>query len=429
MGRGDNLEGRPLRVAMFTEAYPPIVSGVAMATRTLVEGLRARGHRVDVYAPYHPEQPARERGVVRLPSVSVPLPGWIPISLPLNPIAFDEIAHRRYDVVHTQHPFLLGVVARKLARKRNIPLVATIHTQYEQYVHYWTPWHEPGRWIVRQIIREFCNTCDHVTTVAAGMEALLREYAVESPVTVIPNDVDLGDFLAADGAGVRDEAGLRPDEAFLLSVSRLAAEKNLGFLLDALTPRLKQDPPARLVFVGDGPFRAELERRVREAGVAERVVFAGKLPHLQTARYYAAADVFLMASVTEVNPLTIGESLAAGTPVVAVDSFSAREGMVDGHDGIIAPLDTEAFAHAVRTLIEDAPLRERMAASARETARNRSAGTAAERTETLYRRLLGRGHSERETVAAGETAAGAVAGAKGGHGAPATTSLFSRLKP
>jgi glycosyltransferase involved in cell wall biosynthesis len=168
---------------------------------------------------------------------------------------------------------------------------------------------------------------------------------------------------------------------------------------------------------------------VREAGVAERVVFAGKLPHLQTARYYAAADVFLMASVTEVNPLTIGESLAAGTPVVAVDSFSAREGMVDGHDGIIAPLDTEAFAHAVRTLIEDAPLRERMAASARETARNRSAGTAAERTETLYRRLLGRGHSERETVAAGETATGPVAGAKGGHGAPATTSLFSRLKP
>lgn len=421
MGGDDNEKPRPLRVAMFTEAYPPIVSGVAVATRTLVEGLRGRGHRVDVYAPYHPEQPAKERGVVRLPSVSVPLPGWIPISMPVNPIAFDEIARRRYDVVHTQHPFLLGIVGRKLARRKNIPLVATIHTQYEQYVHYWTPWHEPGRWLVRQIIREYCNTCDHVTTVAAGMEALLREYAVAAQVTVIPNDVDFGDFLNASGDGVREELGLAPEETFLLSVSRLAAEKNLLFLLDTLMPLLKSGPPARMVFVGDGPLRPELERRVREAGLTDRVSFTGKLPHAQTARYYAAADLFLMPSITEVNPLTIGEALAAGTPVAAVDSFSAREGMVDGHDGIIAPLDTEAYRHAIRLLVEEPERREAMARAARETAASRSAGNAAERTEALYRALVGRGHSERDTEASGDSGAERLAAA--------TTALLSRLKP
>lgn len=389
MASTETAGGGALRVAMFTEAYPPIISGVAVATRTLVAGLRALGHTVDLYAPTHAEQPPHEEGVYRLPSVPVPLPGWIPISLPVNPLAFEEIARRRYDVVHTQHPFLLGTVARKLARRQGVPLVATVHTQYEQYVHYWTPWHEPGRWIVRQIIREFCNDCTHVTTVAAGMEALLREYGVTVPVTVIPNDLDLGAFLAADGEGAREALKIAPNEVFLLSVSRIASEKNLVFMLDALAPLLREDqPPARLVFVGDGPLRPELERRAREAGVAERVVFAGRLPHDALPNIYAAADLFLITSVTEVNPLTIGEALAAGTPVAAVDSFSAREGMVDGHDGLIAPMDADAYQAAVRTLTRDTAERARMAETARDTARQRGAGTAAERTLALYRRLL-----------------------------------------
>ncbi|HEY3268972.1 MAG TPA: glycosyltransferase [Armatimonadota bacterium] len=385
---------KPLRIAMFTEAYPPIISGVAVATRTLVEGLREMGHTVDVFAPTHPDQPAREKRVVRLPSVTVPLPGWIPISLPLSTLAFEEIAGRPYDVAHTQHPFLLGTVAKALARRQNIPLVATVHTQYEQYVHYWTPWHEPGRWIVRQIIREFCNTCDAVTTVAAGMEELLREYGVAVPVQVIANDVDLTDFINARGDGVRETLGLAPEETFLLSVSRIAAEKNLGFMLESVAPVLRDGPPMRLVLVGDGPLRPELERRVQEMGLADKVIFTGKLPHAETARYYAAADLFLMASITEVNPLTIGESLAAGTPVVAVDSFSAREGMVDGHDGLICALDPDAFRRGVLTLVEDAERRAAMAAAASADARSRCSGTAAARTDALYRALLGAGHKE-----------------------------------
>lgn len=388
---------RPLKIAMFTEAYPPIVSGVAVATRTLVEGLRELGHQVDVYAPHHPEQPEEEAGVTRLPSVPVPLPGWIPISMPLTPIAFNTMAAKDYDIAHTQHPFLLGTVARALARRVDIPLVVTVHTQYEQYVHYWTPWHEPGRWIVRQIIREFCNTCDHVVTVAAGMEGLLREYGVTRPIEVIPNDVDMGDFLTASGDGVREELGIPADAAFLLSVSRVASEKNLLFMLDSVAPLLGSNN-ARLVFVGDGPQRTELERRAVELNVADRVVFAGKLPHVETARYYAAADLFLITSVTEVNPLTIGEALASGTPVVAVDSFSAREGMVDGHDGLISAPDPDAYRHAVQTLLNDPSQRERMAATARQTASRRSSGTATQCTDALYSILVGKGHSEEPAV-------------------------------
>src|SRR5690349_10669865 len=112
-----------LRIAMFTEAYPPIISGVAVATATLVDGLRDLGHHVDVYAPWHPEEHGHEPGLERLRSLMAPLPGWIPLRLPLTPIGLARIARRNYDIVHTQHPFTLGTAAKMLAKKEEVPLV------------------------------------------------------------------------------------------------------------------------------------------------------------------------------------------------------------------------------------------------------------------------------------------------------------------
>lgn len=385
-----HLEDAPgrLRIAMFTEAYPPIISGVAVATATLVEGLREMGHHVDVYAPWHPEeQQGGEPGLERLRAVMAPLPGWIPLSLPLTPIGMSRIARRGYDVVHTQHPFTLGTAARLVARWMDLPLLCTIHTQYEQYVHYWSPLPAPGQKIVRHIVREFCNKCDCVVTVASGMENLLVSYGVTVPIKVIPNDLDVRRFLSADGEGVREELGLRPDEAFLLNVGRIASEKNLIFLVESLEKFLKTGT-ARLVLVGDGPGRADLEERVDELGLRERVIFTGKQPHTRTPRFYAAADLFLMPSLTEVNPLTIGESMAAATPVVAVDSFSAREIIEPDVNGVIVPLDGEALTNAVRDLLARRDYLNKMGQAAREAAKHRSESSAVRHTAQLYQYLI-----------------------------------------
>lgn len=377
-----------LRIAMFTEAYPPIISGVAVATATLVEGLRTLGHEVDVYAPWHPEQPLTEEpGLERLRAVTTSLPGWIPLSLPLTPIGLARIAWRDYDVVHTQHPFTLGTAARMLARWMDLPLVCTIHTQYEQYVHYWSPMPDPGKSLVRRIVREFCNKCDHVVTVANGMETLLRNYGVEAPITVIPNDLDLSRFLNADGAGVREELGIKPDEVFLLNVGRIAPEKNLILLIEAVAPILYKGL-ARMVFVGDGPGREELEKRVDELNLRQHVIFTGKQPHDQTSRFYAAADLFLMPSITEVNPLTIGESLASGTPAVAIDSFSAREIIEEDVTGEIVPHLASAMGIAVNDLVKNPEKLKQMGLAARDAAKHRSETNAARRTVQLYETLI-----------------------------------------
>lgn len=395
-GAGSREAGPPLRVAMFTEAYTPVLNGVAVATRALVEGLRARGHAVDVYTPRHPRQDRQEDGVYRLPSFVSPFRGWIPLSLPLTTGAHERIAARGpYDIVHTQHPFLLGRAARRLARRQGIPLVATVHTQYEQYVHYWSPlWPGLGRAAVRASLRSFLSSCDGVITVADGMAGILRGYGVPPsvPIEVIHNDLEgAAAFLNAPPGGARERLGVDEGEAVLLSVSRLGAEKNLAFLLESLAPLLREGagPPARLVFVGDGPLRTSLERRAAELGVAGRVGFTGAVPHSQIAPVFASADVYLLPSVTEVNPLTLREALAAGAPVVAVDSFSARDVIGDGDDGFIVPHDAAAFRGAVAALLADPARRHSMAATAKANARLRegAAGAGAERTLAVYRRL------------------------------------------
>ena len=172
----------------------------------------------------------------------------------------------------------------------------------------------------------------------------------------------------------------------------MAPEKNLVFLVESLAPLLREGK-ARLVFVGDGPGRGEIEKCVADLDLGERVVMAGARPHGDTPRYYAAADLFLMPSVTEVNPLTLGEALAAGTPVVAVDSFSAREIIVPGKTGLIVPRDAQAFLVAVRDLLTQTEQLQAMGMRARDAARARRHTTAVERTAQLYYNLIARRHS------------------------------------
>lgn len=401
----------PLRIAFFTEAWSPLVSGVTIATETLAAGLRAHGHTVDVFAPRHPQQPNDEPGVRRLPSLRLPVPGWIPLGLPLAPRALKRLAAQNppYDIVHTHHPFTLGRAARALAKRQNAPLVATIHTQYEQYVHYWAPlWPAGGRALIRALVRRFCNACDAVTTLAEGMSAILRGYGVTCPVVFIPNELgDADAFFAADPAGVRDELGIGDDVVLLVSVSRLAPEKNLRFLLDALAPLLRGDarnPPLWLVLVGDGPQRGALEKRAARLGIGSRVRFTGAVSHARgVPRLLAAADLFLLPSVSEVNPLTLREALAAG--VAVVDSFSARAVLEDGQTGrIVAPAaDPAVFRAAVADLVARPDARRQMAAAARKAARLRESdaggehaggGGVTEQTIALYRRLIA---SRRET--------------------------------
>jgi 1,2-diacylglycerol 3-alpha-glucosyltransferase len=377
---------RPLRVGLFTNNYLPMLGGVSTAVETLRSTLGALGHRVVVVAP-RMAGAAADPGVVRVPAVPAPTYPDFGLPLPVMSALARHLAGLALDIVHVQHPFLLGGTGRRLARRLGRPLVFTYHTLYEKYAHY-VPLPRPlvARTAVTWSTR-FANTADLVIAPSAGVAARLRACGVRPPIEVVPTGVDLERFRPGDRPAARAALGWESGPR-LLYVGRLDREKNLDFLLDAFTQVATRHPGATLWLVGRGTHERALQRQARRFGLGERVRFVGPVGHDAIARYYQAADLFVFASTTETQGLAVLEAMAVGLPVVAVRASGVEEAVVDGVSGLLVPEDREAFTGAVSELLADPALARKLAAGAREAARPAAAAALAGRLVTLYRQLL-----------------------------------------
>lgn len=381
-----------MRVGFFTEVYRPVVNGVVASIDTLADGLRQRGHHVYCFAPRVPGYDEADGPVFRMPSLPLPTSTPYRLTLPLVSRRNLNTVIKRLSVVHVHSPFVTGWMGLRYARRYGIPLVYTYHTQLEAYAHY-VPF-EPNatRFAASQLTRTFANLTDAVIVPTPAMATRLRDLGVGVRLEVVPSGIDLRVF----GAGKRDEAlrarlGAAPGDRLLLCVSRLAKEKNLELLFEALA--VAADPRLRLVVAGDGPARAELEAHARQCGVADRTRFAGFVSRDRLPDLYASCDAFCMPSTTETQGLVQAEALAAGAFVIAADAPQNRD--VLGAAGRVTPATPRAFAAAMRALPGDAD--PAAAAVAREAAQRFSADTQLDRTVALYRDL-------REGVKSGLTA-------------------------
>ena len=195
--------------------------------------------------------------------------------------------------------------------------------------------------------------CQHIVIPSESLkDILVRDYGLHERYSVIPTGTDLEPFLNADGKSLRAENGWQ-DETVLISVGRLAPEKNWDTLVRAFAKVHQEHPETRLVLIGDGAARPTLEELAAELGVSERVTFTGALPFQEIPRYLKAADVFAFASITETQGLVTIEAMAAGLPVVAVDGPGTRDIVEPGKQGFLVENDPDALAKGVHKLISD----------------------------------------------------------------------------
>ncbi|MDH7570397.1 MAG: glycosyltransferase [Armatimonadota bacterium] len=359
-----NEKEEAIRVALFSNSYKPIINGIIASIEALRTFLEAEGHEVYVFAPRYPGYRDTASFVRRFPSVTLSAKVRFPLAIPVAPRLYREIEQLGIDVFHTHHPFMLGVVAKRIAARLRRPLVTTIHTQYEEYLHYVPIPSAILRPRVRRSVRDYCNACQAVTTPARGMAEVVRRYGVSTPVTVVPNGVDLRRFREARGEAVRARLGLERWQVVALFTGRVAPEKNLGELLSSARLVATQCEAFRLVILGDGPDLPALRRQAKEMGLEEVVLFPGAVPHEEVPPYCAMADVFVTASTTEVNPTSVIEAMAAGTPVVAYDTFGLREIVCHGEDGHLTAHTPEALAAAIAALVQDRAKLGRLASQA-----------------------------------------------------------------
>lgn len=348
-GRRDGGKGADvsrLRAGYFTEIYRPVVNGVVTAIEGLAGGLRARGHEVVCYTPSLPGYEESTDDVVRIPSL--PIPARAPYRLTLPVLGRDRVESvvKGLDIIHVHSPFVTGWMGIRYARRYEIPIVFTYHTHLEAYAHY-SPFDEnASRFAASQLTRTFANSVDAVTVPTSAMHDHLRAIGVETRIEIIPSGIDVDAFArGVRDDGLRAQFGARDDRTrVLLTVSRLATEKNVDVLLDAFAQT--RDPDLRLVVAGDGPLREALQARARELGVGSRVSFLGVIAREQLPALYASADAFVFASTSETQGLVLAEALAAGLPPVVADCASNRD--VIGSSGTFVPPEPGAFASAMR---------------------------------------------------------------------------------
>ncbi len=332
-----------MRVGLFTECYHPIRNGVVAAVDALAGTLRARGHEVVYVTPKMPGFVNESRDVVTVPSMPLPANTAYRLTVPM-PSRKRRDAMKRLSIVHAHSPFVTGWMGVSCARRYGVPLVFTYHTLLEEYVHYVPIEANAARRATGELTRIYANSADAVIVPTRTMAEHLRELGVTRAIDVIPTGIDLAQFGgAARSEALRAKLGAQPHETLVLSVGRLAREKDMHVVLQAFA-RL---PAAgmRLAIAGDGPERERLEHEAERLGIAARTVFAGELARDELPAVYAAADAFAFASRSETQGLVLVEAMAAGLPVAAVESAPTRE--VLGGAGTLAGPDPAQLAAAI----------------------------------------------------------------------------------
>jgi 1,2-diacylglycerol 3-alpha-glucosyltransferase len=370
-----------MKIALFAEGYDPFVNGVVTSIKTLRHALEEQGHEVVIFAPDYPGLDDGDKRVVRLPSLR-----WAKEAYPcLSPFAGspDVVAGRGFDLIHSHHPFTMSRLAERLAAKHGLPLIYSFHTMLHEFGQYVPVLGAIGsRWLTARV-RKHCNRVDRVVVATEVVRCFLQSQGVTTAITVVPEGVPPQIPTPGAREGVRRRLALPVGTPLLLYAGRLAKEKQLHFLVRCFS-RLAVTHDVHLCLVGGGPQEQSLRAQAQRLGIPDRVIFCGWVAHGHIADYYAAADIFVFPSTADALGIALVEAMSVGLPCVAINKYGPSEVVIDGLTGFLTPFDEDAFCRAIRRMLDDPALRQRMSEAARRRARDFDPGAATARLVEVY---------------------------------------------
>ncbi|MBV8621766.1 MAG: glycosyltransferase family 1 protein [Curvibacter sp.] len=379
---------RSLRVSIVTETYPPEVNGVARTIACVVEGLRERNHEIQLIRPNQSkaeprgEQASEDMLFHEVLMRGLPIPRYphLRMGLTSKKTLVSLWSRRRPDVVHIATEGPMGWSALQAAVQLKLPVCSDFRTNFHAYSkHYGIGWlHKP----IMAYLRKFHNLTQCTMTPDEGLRNELSDYGFRN-VVVVSRGVDTQLFNPQRRSeALRQSWGVQPDDPVVVHVGRLAPEKNLGTLAMAYEAMRKVAPRTRLVLVGDGPSRKEIQQRCPEA------IFAGMRHGEDLAAHYASGDLFVFPSMTETFGNVTPEAMACGLPVLAYDYAAASQMVLPGVNGELAPFgNMPDFVERAERLAQDVSRLRTMGRQARETATQVSWDRVINSIEGIYQEL------------------------------------------
>jgi 1,2-diacylglycerol 3-alpha-glucosyltransferase len=357
-----------MRLAHFTNTYHPVVSGVVRSVSAFRQALTDLGHNVFILSQHAANYEDQEPFIFRYPAFELPVHNNFPVTIPISPFVDKLLPSLKLDIIHAHHPILLGQTAAHKAEELDLPFVFTFHTRYRDYSHYISLNQAMVKEVIDRWLGEFMQQCHHIIVPSESIRQLLADlYGVREQVTAIPTGIDMSPYQAARQSDIRQQRGWGQDKV-LISVGRLAKEKNWHILLEATAAVVAAVPDTRLIILGDGEERDDLRKQARQLGIADRLELPGTVPFDQVPDYLFAADLFCFASTTETQGLVTLEAMAADLPVVAVAASGTSDVIRHETEGLLTENDSQALAQAIIRVLRDEALREALRQAARKQA-------------------------------------------------------------
>lgn len=384
-----------MRIGIFTETYTPYISGLVTSEIMLKKGLEKLGHEVYVVTAnlesFHYEYDEEER-VLKVPGIPTGIyDSRLTAVYPLK--AVNKIKSWNLDIIHSQTEFAIGTFARILAYQLDIPLVHTYHTMYEDYIHYITKGYfdKSSKKIVEYLTLFYCDktATELIVPTKKTYDLFKEKYQVDRNIHIIPTGIELERFYTENIdkkklASIKRKEKITKDDFIAIFIGRLAQEKNVVFLLDVMKDLVPSLPKLKLLIVGDGPDYDLYKEIIEKDHLENNVIMTGKVAWEEVPYYYHLSDIFLTASHTETQGLTVIEAMASSVAPICIDDESFKNTIIDGLNGRIFNNEKEC-KEIITELYNDSELTKKLSNQARINSDRFSAKYFAESVLDVYK--------------------------------------------
>lgn len=348
-----------MKILITTDAFTPVVNGVVTSTLNLYKQLKQHGHDVKILTLAHEGHSRKEEDVYYISSFGVNIYPNARVTVKFRDHYIREIIEWGPEVIHSQTEFCSFLFARKIARKLNIPVIHTYHTLYQDYTGYFTKHEALGQKLVIGFSKTLLNHVDGVIVPTEKTKRILEGYGIKDDIQVVPNGIELDAFKQhiskEEKEALKKQLGIPLNHHIMVTIGRLGIEKNVDALLDGMKQYLEKREDITLVIVGDGPHKETLEKRAKELGIQEHIIFTGMINAKEIYKYYQLGEVFVSASNSETQGLTYIEALANGIPIVCKKDECLVGVLKDGYNGYMFT-STEEMIQRVDELLESQSL-------------------------------------------------------------------------